>query len=142
MKMKTRKVKVPTSKKRPKRKTAVLYTRVASRKIAKPDQSLLAQEIKLREYCEKENIEVIKVYHDSGSGMDFKRPEFRKFLKELKAGTLNADYFLFTSIDRFCRRLDGIYKMHHELKGLGITPKAIEDVRVVYFAALEVKPKK
>ena len=140
--MKTTKTKALTSQKQPKRKTAILYTRVSSRQIDRPDKSLLAQETKLREYCKKENIEVIKVYHDLGSGMHFKRPEFLKFLKELKAGTLKADYFLFTSIDRFCRRLDCIHQMHHQLKKLGITTKAIENVNLVYFAAFEVKQKK
>ena len=140
--MKTTKVKKPTSKKRLKRKTAVLYTRVASRHITNPDQSLLAQETKLREYCKKEKIEVIKVYEEIAGGMNFNRPEFKKFVKELKAGTVKADYFLFTSIDRFCKRLDTLHQMHFELIGMGITPKAIENVEVIYFAALEVKPKK
>jgi len=140
--MKTTKQKAPTSKKRLKKKTAVLYTRKASCELGKPNKHLMNQEKKLREYCKKKNIKVVKVIYDFGSGLDFNRPEFESFLKELKDGMVKADYFLFTSIDRFCRRLDLLHKMHYQLIRMGIKPKAIESVNLVYFAAFEVKTKK
>jgi site-specific DNA recombinase len=121
-------------------KTAVLYTRFGSSEQANKNRGANnLQEQQLKKYCEKENIKIVRIYNDVGSGASFDRPEFNRFIKELKKGTVAADLFLFTSIDRFSRNIQELYHMHHRLVALGITPKSIAPVNVVF---VEISHKK
>jgi DNA invertase Pin-like site-specific DNA recombinase len=124
----------------PKNKTAILYTRIASiGQNGIGNLSLQAQEEKLRNYCLKEKLDVVKVYYDIGSGHDFDRPQFQNFLKDLEMKKIGADFFLFDTIDRFGFDLLEVKQMDDRLRKLGITPKSIEPVTVTYIAIVELK---
>ena len=60
---------------------AALYARVSSEEQAKRENSIPAQLRALREYCQKNNIEIFKEYKDEGiTGQISKRPAFQQML--------------------------------------------------------------
>lgn len=113
-------------KKKPNRKTAILYTRVSVRQTNDPKTSSSGQEKILREYCKKKKIEIIRVYNEFAKGQDFERPEFQKLLSEIVSRKLKADYLLFTTWDRFSRNIGEGLSVVGYLNKLGIEPKAIK----------------
>jgi DNA invertase Pin-like site-specific DNA recombinase len=59
---------------------AALYVRVST-----ADQTTLNQELELKEYCERNNIEVFQVYKDEGvSGAKTSRPALDNLLKDMR----------------------------------------------------------
>lgn len=112
-------------------KKAILYTRIDKGTI-KPDQQLALQEKELREYCEANDIEVIKVIREIASGKDFNRPEFTSLHLAVRTGELNPDLLLFTSIHIFSEKISEVIRMHHQLLKFGVTTKAIQNVNVVF----------
>ena len=59
---------------------AALYVRVSTL-----DQTTLNQELELKEYCERNNIEVFQVYKDEGvSGAKTSRPALDNLLKDMR----------------------------------------------------------
>jgi len=106
-------------------KTAVLMARVSSDEQAK-GYSLDIQEDKLRSYCRRENIQIIKIFREDYSAKNFKRPEFQKFLTLAKQKKTRIDFLLFTGWDRFSRNLTDSLNMIRTLKNLGIQTQAVE----------------
>jgi len=123
--MKTKKTKKdgsPESKK----KTAVLYTRVAVKQVKHRKNSCIGQEEELRKYCKKKKIKVIRVIHETFSGKHFDRPEFRKFLNDLNAGKIKPDLLLCTTWDRFARGYGDAFIMMANLEKLNVKVAAIK----------------
>jgi site-specific DNA recombinase len=120
-------------------KKAVLYLRVETREVTDPRESIKGQEDRLREYCKRNKIEVVKVYEDFASGRNFNRSEFSKFYLDLRSGRIVADILLFTSAHKFCSNLEELVKMHYHLCEFGITPKAIEEVPVCFIVVTKSK---
>ena len=59
---------------------AALYVRVST-----ADQTTLNQELELKEYCERNNIEIFQVYKDEGvSGAKTSRPALDNLLKDMR----------------------------------------------------------
>jgi DNA invertase Pin-like site-specific DNA recombinase len=125
MKTQKKQQQTKTSKKprKAKKLTVIPYTRIADpNNIASREQ----QEKELREFCLKENLDIVKIIHDTGSGTNFeKRKEFKQLLQQLKSGELKADFLLFTDLTRFSRNYESLYNMGIILQYLGITPKCI-----------------
>lgn len=113
-------------------KKAILYTRADRSEVADPKDSIAGQEKELQEYCQKNNIEVLDVYRDFGSGSNFSRPEFAKLYLGIVSGKIQADLLLFTTVDRFCLNPMKLVEMHNHLIVLGITPKGIKRVNVCF----------
>jgi len=125
---KKKKATVKSSRKKPNRKTAILYTRFEVGQTDDSRNSCSGQEKILREYCKKKKIEVIRVYSEFAQGRDFERPEFQKVLSEIKSGKLKSDYFLFTTWDRFSRNIGNGLSMVGHLNAFGIELIAIQEI--------------
>ena len=101
------------------RKTAVAYARFSSNN--QRDESIDAQLRAIREYCQKENIELIEVFTDEAiSGKTDDREDFQNMIKQLLKGTLPVDYVLVHKFNRFARNKydSALYKK--KLKDIGI----------------------
>lgn len=108
---------IERSKKR--RKTAVAYARYSSTN--QREESIDAQLRAIREYCKKENIELIEVFTDEAlTGKTDNREDFQKMINLLLKGHLQADFVLVHKFNRFARNKydSALYKK--KLKDIGI----------------------
>lgn len=120
------------------KKTSVLYTRAPKELIeAHATASLEAQEKELREYCSKNDIEVLKVIREIASGNDFNRPEFTSLHLAIRKGELKPDYLLFSRIGIFSENVGDVIRMHHALVKFGVTTKAIHNVNIHFIGTIE-----
>lgn len=109
---------------------ADLYIRVSTDEQADKGYSQRDQEDRLRKYCELKSISIRNIYVEDHSAKSFNRPEWQKYLSNLrklknsKVGTL----LLFTKWDRFSRNAGDAYQMINQLRKLGVTPEAIEQL--------------
>ena len=100
------------------RKTAVAYGRYSSTN--QREESIDAQLRAIREYCEKENIELIEVFTDEAiSGKQDNREDFQKMINLLLKGHLQVDFVLVHKFNRFARNKydSALYKK--KLKDIG-----------------------
>lgn len=101
------------------RKTAVAYGRFSSNN--QREESIDAQFRAIREYCKKENIELIAEFKDEAiSGKTDDREDFQNMISQLLKGNLNVDYVLVHKFNRFARNKydSALYKK--KLKDAGI----------------------
>lgn len=85
-----------------KRRTAVAYGRYSSSN--QREESIDAQLRAIREFCDKENIELIEVFTDEAiSGKSDDRESFQKMVSMLLKGHLQVDYVLVHKFNRFAR---------------------------------------
>lgn len=84
------------------RKVAVAYARFSSNN--QREESIDAQLRAIREYCEKENIELIAEFTDEAvSGKTDDREDFQNMINKLLKGHIQADYVLVHKFNRFAR---------------------------------------
>ena len=84
------------------RKTAVAYARYSSTN--QREESIDAQLRAIREYCERENIELIAEFTDEAiSGKSDNREDFQNMISQLLKGHLQADFVLVHKFNRFAR---------------------------------------
>jgi site-specific DNA recombinase len=107
-------------------KTADLYIRVSTDEQADKGYSQRSQEELLRKYCDINKLTIRKVIFEDHSAKTFNRPEWQKYLIELKKHKGQADLVLFLKWDRFSRNAGDAYQMINTLRRLGIEPQAIE----------------
>lgn len=101
------------------RKTAVAYARFSSNN--QREESIDAQLRAIREYCERENIELIEEFTDEAmSGKNDNREDFQNMIRKLLKGNIQADYVLVHKFNRFARNKydSALYKK--KLKDIGI----------------------
>lgn len=101
------------------RRTAVAYARFSSNN--QREESIDAQLRAIREYCQKENIELIEVFTDEAiSGKTDNRENFQNMIRQLLKGTLPVDFVLVHKFNRFARNKydSALYKK--KLKDIGI----------------------
>ena len=106
-------------------KTADLYVRVSSDEQAL-GYSLRSQEELLRKYCSINNVSIRNVMVEDHSAKSFNRPEWKKYLVELRRHKGKVDLVLFLKWDRFSRNTGDAYQMISTLRKLGVEPQAIE----------------
>ena len=87
-------------------KTAFVYARFSSEQ--QREESLDAQLRACREYCARNNIQILKEYpEEAKSGTTDKRPKFQEMFSDLRRG---VDYIVVHKLDRFSRdRYDAAY---------------------------------
>ena len=107
------------------KKRALLYTRVSTLE-QEDGASLRYQEEQLRNYCERNSMEVVGCYTDKESGRDFDRKEFIRLLNYVKENKGTVDYVLVTRWDRFGRNQLLTVKAKSDFQKLGISVRAIE----------------
>ena len=107
-------------------KIADLYIRVSTDEQADKGYSQRSQEEFLRKYCDINGISIRKVIFEDHSAKSFNRPEWKKYLLELRKHKCQADFVLFLKWDRFSRNAGDAYQMINTLRKLGVEPQAIE----------------
>ncbi len=103
-----------------------LYMRVSTDEQADKGYSQRSQEEFLRKYCDINNISIRKVIFEDHSAKTFNRPEWKKYLVDLKQHKSKADFVLFLKWDRFSRNAGDAYQMINMLRKLGVEPQVIE----------------
>ena len=107
-------------------KTADLYIRVSTDEQADKGYSQRGQEELLRRYCDINKLTVRKVIYEDHSAKTFDRPEWQKYLTDLRKHKGQSDLVLFLKWDRFSRNAGDAYQMINILRKLGVEPQAIE----------------
>ena len=91
-----------------------LYIRVST-----TDQTTLNQEIALKEYCERNDYEVIKIYREEGvSGSKTSRPQLDLMLQAMRRKEF--DLLLVWKFDRLGRSTAHLLQVLEELKNKGV----------------------
>ena len=91
-----------------------LYARVS-----KQDQNLQTQLVALKDYCQRNNYEIVEQYLDNGiSGATDNRPAFNQMLENIRTGKINC--VLVYKLDRIGRSLQHLLNLFEEFKNLGI----------------------
>ena len=107
-------------------KIADLYIRVSTDEQADKGYSQRSQEELLRKYCDINKIAIRLVMFEDHSAKTFNRPEWKKYLLDLRKHKCKADFVLFLKWDRFSRNAGDAYQMINQLRKLGVEPQAIE----------------
>lgn len=96
-----------------------IYCRVSTE-----EQDVDKQEAACLEYCKRNNIEIYKVYKDSGiSGMKESRPSFDEMIKDMRR--YKFDTIMVTKLDRIGRSLQHLLGLFEEFKNKGVNFIAI-----------------
>ena len=107
-------------------KIADLYIRVSTDEQADKGYSQRSQEEFLRKYCDIQGMSIGKVIFEDHSAKTFNRPEWKRYLIELRKHKCQSDFVLFLKWDRFSRNAGDAYQMINTLRKLGVEPQAIE----------------
>ncbi|WP_288446027.1 recombinase family protein [uncultured Chryseobacterium sp.] len=105
---------------------ADLYIRVSTDEQAEKGYSQRDQDERLRRYCANNNILINKVIYEDHSAKSFERPEWKKYLIEIRKRNHKSSLVLFTKWDRFSRNTGDAYQMISLLHKNHIIPQAIE----------------
>lgn len=93
---------------------AGVYLRVSTN-----EQTTLNQEIELKKYCERENMEIYSIYKDEGvSGSKTSRPELDRMLKDMRAKCF--DVVVVWKFDRLGRSTQHLLQVLEELKNKNV----------------------
>lgn len=91
-----------------------LYLRVST-----ADQTTLNQKLELEKYCERNEIEIFKVYQDEGvSGSKTSRPQLDLMLQDMRQGYF--DCVIVWKFDRLGRSTAHLLQVLEELKNKGV----------------------
>ena len=107
-------------------KIADLYIRVSTDEQAEKGFSQRNQEEMLRKYCSINQIQIRYVIYEDHSAKTFNRPQWKKFLTDVKKHKNKINLVLFMKWDRFSRNAGDAYQMINILRKLGVEPQAIE----------------
>lgn len=102
-----------------KRRTGIAYGRYSSNN--QREESIDAQLRAIREYCDKENIELIEVFTDEAvTGKTDDRENFQNMINQLLKGHIQVDYVLVHKFNRFARNKfdSALYKK--KLRDIGV----------------------
>ena len=105
---------------------AGLFERVSTEEQAKFGYSIKSQIEALEEYCKNNNYKIVDHYTDEGvsGGKAYqKRPEMKRLLDDVRAGTI--DIVIFTRLDRWFRNVKEYFKVQDILDEHKVEWKAI-----------------
>ena len=92
---------------------------------SRTDQTTSQQEVKTKEYCEKNNIQIYKTYSEVGqSGSKESRPQLDLLLQDMRNKKFNTIVVL--KYDRLGRSTIHLLQVLEEMKNLGIRLIAVE----------------
>jgi DNA invertase Pin-like site-specific DNA recombinase/phage FluMu protein Com len=107
-------------------KNAVLYTRVSTEEQAKGN-SLQYQMSYLKDYCQRNNYEVINEFEEDHSAKTFKRPKWSLLTEFCRINKRSVDLVLFTRWDRFSRNYKEAWHQIDYFNNLGIEINSAEN---------------
>ncbi len=91
-----------------------LYARVS-----KNEQNIDTQLVALRDYCQRNNYEIVEEYLDNGvSGATDSRPAFNKLLEDMRSRKI--DCVLVYKLDRIGRSLQHLLNLFEEFENTGV----------------------
>ena len=108
-------------------KRAILYRRVSTTEQKDTGSSLSSQKENLTNFCNSNDIEIIKDYEEDFSAKNFNRPEFGKLLEYIAKNKNNIDLVLFNKWDRFSRNALLGMTIVHQLRGMDIDVNSSEE---------------
>ncbi len=90
-----------------------VYVRVSTDDQRDNGYSIDSQLRMIKEYCEKNEYDIVDVYNDAGhSGKDLMRPEMQRLLKDIKSKKI--DKLVAIKVDRFTRNnYDGFWLLNY-----------------------------
>lgn len=101
------------------RKRAVAYARFSSTN--QREESIDAQLRAIREYCEREGIELIEEFYDEAqTGKNDDREQFQSMIKKVLKGHIDVDYVLVHKFNRFARNKYDSALHKKKLKDIGV----------------------
>ena len=103
------------------------YSRVSTEEQKKEGYSLQEQAIQINKDCIQKDNSLVRCYEDHCSGKNFNRPQFQKFLKDVKTKAIKVDRLIVTKIDRFSRDVYDCIYMVKTLRDLGIKVYSIAE---------------
>ena len=101
---------------------AVVYQRVSTDK-----QDNSRQLADITNYCQKENIEIVKTYEEKLSGKIRNRPELMNLLNYIRSNSDKIKYCIFSEVSRLGRTTVGVLNFLEELNSLKICSIFIND---------------
>ena len=110
-------------------KSAIIYSRVSTTEQKKYGNSLKDQSIRLRSFCESNNVTIVKEYKEDYSAKTFERPEYQKLFNFAKENKDKIDYLLVIKWDRFSRDTVGGLNAIKDLMNISIEVNSIENWR-------------
>jgi site-specific DNA recombinase len=106
-------------------KKALLYRRVSTTDQKEFGNSLNAQQGSLRDFCEKNSIDIVKEFEEDYSAKNFNRPEWKRLNAFAKKNKKNIDYLLVVDWDRFSRNAYDALGVIIDFKNIGIEVNCI-----------------
>ncbi len=90
-----------------------VYVRVSTDDQWDNDYSIDSQLRMIKEYCEKNEYDIVDVYNDAGySGKDLMRPEMQRLLKDIKSKKI--DKLITIKVNRLTRNnYDGFWRLNY-----------------------------
>jgi len=85
------------------KKNAIIYCRVSTAKQSKNGESLQVQEKECREFCKKNDYQVIWSFSEQFTGTKENRPKIQEALEFIENSDLKVDYIIVLKIDRVSR---------------------------------------
>jgi site-specific DNA recombinase len=83
-------------------KRAIIYLRISTDR--QSNYSIEGQQMHIRSWCERNNVEIIDVFTDEGfSARNFDRPDYKRLDIFIKQHYRTVDYLVVNSFDRFSR---------------------------------------
>ena len=110
-------------------KTAVLYMRVSTKEQKIHGNSLEVQKSRLKSFCERKNVQVIKEFTDEASAKTLDRPGFNMLLNFVKKNSKKTNYVLVIKIDRLTRNVEDGFKIIAVFKSMNVEVNAIDEWR-------------
>ncbi|MFM1912391.1 MAG: hypothetical protein RIR51_229, partial [Bacteroidota bacterium] len=101
-------------------KTAILYRRVSTIEQKLLGGSLNAQQNSLKEFCKRNQIEILAEFEEDHSAKTFNRPAWKKLHAYAKENKSNVDFVLVFEWDRFSRNAYEALGTIEEFQKLGI----------------------
>ncbi|HEX7847101.1 MAG TPA: recombinase family protein [Chitinophagaceae bacterium] len=117
-------------------KRCISYSRVSTDEQAEKGYSLPEQAMRIKNFCERSDIEIIESYSEDHSAKTFNRPEFQKILRKIESKEIRIDFIVVTKLDRFSRDVFGAFEMYNILSRHGIfvwsIPEGVFDLSNVH----------
>ena len=106
-------------------KSAILYRRVSTADQKEFGNSLNAQQSSLRDFCDKNSINIVKEFQEDYSAKNFNRPEWKRLNDFAKKNKNGIDYLLVVDWDRFSRNVFEALGVINDFKEMGIEVNCI-----------------
>ena len=106
-------------------KRAILYRRVSTTDQKVFGNSLNAQQGSLRDFCEKNSMNIVKEFQEDYSAKNFNRPEWKRLNAFAKKNKKDIDYLLVVDWDRFSRNVYEALGVIEDFKNIGIEVNCI-----------------